>query len=96
MQELLEDAGFDVEEIVEAPPGISNTVDIVSFMVEHLDAVLIGVLANVVTAWILRTPVSRSKPTHFSVKDSKKSVIIKVEGDGNWIQVHPRPEQHDE
>lgn len=96
MQELLKDAGFEVEEVVEAPVGISNVVDIASFLVEHVDGVLIGVLANVVYAWKRKTPVSQSKPIHFSVKDSKQSVIIRVEGDGNWIQVHPRPEQPDD
>ena len=93
---LLEDEGFEVEEVVEVRGGVFNAVDIASFVVEHLDEAVIGVLASVVANLISRAPLRRSmgdRAIGFSVTDSEKSVIVNVTGDGNWIQVHPRPEQ---
>lgn len=96
LRDLLEDEGFEVEEVVEVRGGVSNAVDVASFVVEHLDDAVIGVLAGVVANLISRSPFRRSmgdRAIGFSVKDSEGSVVVNVTGDGNWVQVHPKPKQ---
>ena len=96
IRQLLEDAGFEVDVLTEVRGGVFNAVDLVSFVVDHLDEALIGVLAGVVANWVApareRGAISGDRAVGFSIKDSEHITVINVTGDGNWVQVHPRPE----
>lgn len=98
LRELLEDEGFDVEEVVEVRGGVFNAAGIASFVVEHIDEAVIGVLAGVVANMISRGSIKRSsgdRAVGFSVKDSEALIIVNVTGDGNWVQVHPRSSEEE-
>lgn len=95
----LEEAGFEIEILTEARGGIQAAVDLVSFVVEYLDetviATLASVVANLITRARARGPVA-PESVRFSAQDDTQMVVIEVHGDGNWVQVHPRPQTPDE
>lgn len=98
LPQLLEDEGFVVEEVTEIRGSVLASVDIVSFIVENIDDVLIPVLASVVGRLISRRSASRpigDRGVNFTVQDSSETIVVNVTGDGNWVQIHPRPEQTD-
>lgn len=99
VRESLEEAGFEIEELMEVRGGIFDAVDVVSFVIDHLDdaviSVLAGVVANMISKGRMRERLGE-RGVRFSVKDSQRSVIVNVTGDGNWVQVHPPPPPPDE
>lgn len=70
------------------------------FVVERLDDAVIPILVAVVTKLISRRrsqePLERG--VNFSVTDQHggNMYVINVTGDGNWVQVHPRPPDEEE
>lgn len=99
LRELLEDEGFEVE-IHEVRGGtIFASVEVMTFVVEYIDDVVIGVLAGVVANLITRARPSRDDwEVRFSVNNRTGGdrYVIKVKGDGNFIQLHPRPGPYEE
>jgi hypothetical protein len=95
LRERLAEEGFEVEEIVEGRSAIFNTVDVVSFVVDHVDEIVTGALAGVVTDIIGRRAISRTgwdRGVDFSITTSEQTVIVNAIGDGSWVQVHPKLE----
>lgn len=97
VEHYLEAKGFEVDGITEMGGSISNTPDVIAFVVEHLDDLVIGSLAGVVANLISSTPdpTLPKRGASFSVKQRSggETYIIKVKGDQNFVQVHPRPNE---
>lgn len=95
VEHCLEAEGFEVGGITEMRGGVSNTPDVIAFVVEHLDDLVIGTLASVVANLISSAPdpTLPKRGAGFSVKQKSGGdmYIIRVKGDGNLVQVHPRP-----
>lgn len=88
--ELLEGEGYEVD-VHEGEVLVAASVDIVGFVVEYVDDVVIATLAGLVAEWIRRTPLRdsfRKKDAGASISDNENTVIINVKGDGNWVEVH--------
>lgn len=105
LRDLLEAEGFEVPDIVEVRSGgppVFAAANIVTFVVDHLDDVLIPILSGVVINWLTKGPMRRmlgDRGAKFSVKEAKDlrhQVIVNVNGDGNWVQVYPRPKPDEE
>jgi hypothetical protein len=93
VRELLEDEGLEVE-IYEVRGGtVFASVEVMTFVVEFIDDVLIATLAGVVANLIARS-MGGVQEVRFSLKErtGTNRYVIKVKGDGNFVQIHPRPE----
>lgn len=88
---------------MEARSGpVFSAADIVTFVVDHLDDVLIPILAGALVNWLTKGPL-RSKfgdrGINFTMKETNdpgQRVIINVTGDGNWVQLYPPPQPGEE